>query len=579
MQYSSAAHHQFLEDELRAQTEAFMVKLESKALYLLQNREELFVAQFVGFQEGELVLLFPNSRSLPRQGEYLYCFTVPKPLRDYRNWGNMTYGDLIKAKTNYSELVCIWQAAAQDKNYSIVGFRGVELAFAQYLQEAVGIILLLGPNKPPFEYIVNLQKQFDPPHLYENNILLNQDFSRHSIPSETFAQKRGAAEFVVNQLSLQNNIIIQGPPGTGKTQLIADICAQLIAQNKSVLVTALTNRALLEIALKPALNPLLESMKVFKTKITTDEAKTIPQLQTINTIQPMPGSLILATFYIVSGLVSQASASNAIFDYLIIDEASQALMAFLGLSFYIGHKNIWVGDTKQLSPIVMTNEDRIKQKGFEGLIFGLETFAENTSIPVYQLTDTYRLTQRAATYTSLFYKHPIVAVASSKPIRLVLNDLEEEIGKFFNPKGGPTLIKTEMEMGNLKPARAIQITSNIVEALIFSLEKMHITVLSFFVETTKALQKAIFQKVGYHKNLLIETVSKVQGLTTDITIYVIPNSGYHRSLEKKLFNVATSRSKRHTLMIADKDILQYFLLDEEVKAYLTKLENEFSFLV
>jgi hypothetical protein len=227
----------------------------------------------------------------------------------------------------------------------------------------------------------------------------------------------------------------------------------------------------------------------------------------------------------------------------------------------------------------MTNEDRIKQKGFEGLIFGLETFAENTSIPVYQLTDTYRLTQRAATYTSLFYKHPIVAVASSKPIRLVLNDLEEEIGKFFNPKGGPTLIKTEMEMGNLKPARAIQITSNIVEALIFSLEKMHITVLSFFVETTKALQKAIFQKVGYHKNLLIETVSKVQGLTTDITIYVIPNSGYHRSLEKKLFNVATSRSKRHTLMIADKDILQYFLLDEEVKAYLTKLENEFSFLV
>jgi len=24
-------------------------------------------------------------RGLPRKGEYLYCFTVPKELRDYRN--------------------------------------------------------------------------------------------------------------------------------------------------------------------------------------------------------------------------------------------------------------------------------------------------------------------------------------------------------------------------------------------------------------------------------------------------------------------------------------------------------------
>jgi hypothetical protein len=38
----------------------------------------------------------------------------------------------------------------------------------------------------------------------------------------------------------------------------------------------------------------------------------------------------------------------------------------------------------------------------------------------------------------------------------------------------------------------------------------------YFVETTKALQKAILQTVGYQKNLLIETVSKVQGLTPSI---------------------------------------------------------------
>ena len=103
--------------------------------------------------------------------------------------------------------------------------------------------------------------------------------------------------------------------------------------------------------------------------------------------------------------------------------------------------------------------------------------------------------------------------------------------------------------------------------------------MTYFVETTKALQKAILQNVGYQKNLLIETVSKVQGLTTDVTIFVVPNSSYHRSLENRLFNVATSRSKRHTLIIADKDILTRSQIDNEVKDYLQRLNEDFSYYI
>jgi len=109
MIFSREEHIQFLEEELRAQTEAYKQKLDTSALFLLQDREELFVAQFLKFQDGEMILKFPNTRGIPRQGEYLYCFTVPKELRNYRDWSNKTYGDLIKAKTNYSEIVCIWQ--------------------------------------------------------------------------------------------------------------------------------------------------------------------------------------------------------------------------------------------------------------------------------------------------------------------------------------------------------------------------------------------------------------------------------------------------------------------------------------
>ncbi len=48
MIYSRQEHWRFLEEELRAQTEAFKQKLDTSALFLLQDREELFVAQFLG---------------------------------------------------------------------------------------------------------------------------------------------------------------------------------------------------------------------------------------------------------------------------------------------------------------------------------------------------------------------------------------------------------------------------------------------------------------------------------------------------------------------------------------------------
>jgi rRNA-processing protein FCF1 len=107
---------------------------------------------------------------------------------------------------------------------------------------------------------------------------------------------------------------------------------------------------------------------------------------------------------------------------------------------------------------------------------------------------------------------------------------------------------------------------------------LHISILSNYIDTVKALQKNIYGIIDNPKNLLIETVARIQGLTTDITIFIIPNSGYNHSLEKRLFNVATSRAKRHTIIIADKNIISsYPHLDENVKAYLQKLNDEFSF--
>ena len=88
-----------------------------------------------------------------------------------------------------------------------------------------------------------------------------------------------------------------------------------------------------------------------------------------------------------------------------------------------------------------------------------------------------------------------------------------------------------------------------------------IAVLTCMKKTTRALQMAITQKVRTRKNLLVDTVARVQGLTTDITIFFVPDYSYIRTLEPHLFNVATSRAREHTIIIADKYLLDSTNLD------------------
>jgi DNA replication ATP-dependent helicase Dna2 len=582
MKYTRQEHSNFLEEELQAQTKAFNQKLNTSATFLLQEREELFVAQFLTFKDGEMILKFSTKRGLPRKGEYLYCFTVPKELRDFRNWGEKTYGDLVKEKANFTETVCVWQAPSKDKDgnlekdFYIAGFRGVELDFSVNISEAEKMILLLGPNKPPFEYIANLQKIVQTNYSENVSLILDQDFLTTNWQPSLLDNNNDISNFILSQLALTDQVVLIGPPGTGKTYQIAEICKRLCGQGKSVLVTSLTNRALIEVIEKPALENMLDEGKVFKTKISTDEAKEFPRLEQTKEVNPQPGILVLSTFFIASSEAVNLTDKPP-FDYVIVDEASQALLAMFGAAKLLGKKNIWIGDTKQLPPVVAINEDKVSKKNYDILVDGLKALSDTSSVPIFQLTETYRLPNRGSDYTGLFYNNSLKSKAKTD-IRLSFPELPNDVNVFFNPQGGSTLIKTDLEVGNKKPKNALEIAKLLVAHLLTVNENLHISVLSNYIDTVKALQKSIYGSIDDPKNLLIETVARIQGLTTDVTIFVIPNSGYNHSLEKRLFNVATSRAKRHTIIISDKNIISsYPHLDEDVKMYLQKLNDEYSF--
>lgn len=559
-------HWQFLEDELKAETEDFKKIYLATAISLLKISQEMYVAQFISFKDGEMIMKFPISRALPRKGDFLVCMVLPPELQDYRNWGDRSYRDLYKARYNSTECVCIWHSPANDPRYSLVGFSKVSVDFANYIKKTPNIVLTFAPQRPPINYVMNLQKVVE--DQYSKGVASILDANYQAKDWEPIPIKQDdVSGFVYSQMALTETMILEGPPGTGKTYMIAELCAKLCAEGHSVLVTALTNRALMEIAEKPAVESLLEEHRIFKTNISMDEIRELSKLETLKSIAPMPGCLVMSTFYITSGYAAELTIEQP-FDYVIMDEASQAIFPMFAASRKIGKRNLWVGDIHQLSPIVILNGNRITICGYKHLIEGLKLLADNSISPIYQLATAYRFGQRAANYTGVFYNDSLVAKESPK-----YNDLPSMF-KILSKDGGPTLVLTDMPSGDCTPQFAIYIATFIVDNIVKDNKDKEIAVLTCMKKTTRALQMAITQKVRTRKNLLVDTVARVQGLTTDITIFFVPDYSYIRTLEPHLFNVATSRAREHTIIIADKYVLDSTILDTKVRRFLERLKQD-----
>ncbi|MBR0038384.1 MAG: AAA family ATPase [Lachnospiraceae bacterium] len=119
----------------------------------------------------------------------------------------------------------------------------------EYLKEVSKISELKNDNG---ELI--LSKHYDKVDFVSNNTVLSQyldsnnDINRYNISNFIFpfgcnqSQYKAVANAIRNQVS-----IIQGPPGTGKTQTILNIIANLIVNNKTVMVVSNNNSATLNI--------------------------------------------------------------------------------------------------------------------------------------------------------------------------------------------------------------------------------------------------------------------------------------------------------------------------------------------
>lgn len=567
MKYRHQDYIQFLAKEIDAQNKEYESVKNTKAITLKDNGD-LFVGKFIKIDDnGIAVFKVRGGEHIPRHRTYWTAVYLINEMSSFKNWEDYSWGYLREHyQRDFSDAYCVWVSKTNDPAFCLVGIKSIPMEFAQIMQKEFPIIAF-GPKEPPLQYLCNLMDIIDKTlPLYATDVLNYEEKSSLWNPNK-IASDVPFKDIILKDLETTNQIIVQGPPGTGKTHRMADLAANLMSKEKSVLVTALTNRALIELANKEQLQSFLKKGLISKTTLSTDETKELPGLLPIcnNKCNASQGRLTLASFYIASRWA--VDAQEPPFDYVIMDEASQAFLPMIAATFLLGKKVIWIGDQNQLSPIVSINEDVIARFDWLPIVTGFDTICRYSGFMSYMLKDTYRLSARAASCTGVFYENELRSVS---PNQQALSHLT-----FMKAEGGPSVIDIKLPIGDKCPREGLQKVLEIAQAIISENRDAKLVILSKFRSTIGALQKyfLLHGDEELYNTIQIDTVDSVQGLTTDYCVYFIPNASLRYSLCESLFNVATSRARYNTIIVGDSDMLRKNM-PINVRKYILKAQED-----
>lgn len=560
MRYNRKQYQDFLSTEIETQVRSYEQIVNTKAM-VLKDRGDVFVGMFIKINEqGFAIFKVRESDKMPRKNSFWTAVYYIDPMSRFRQWGDLSWLEIReKYQKDFSDAYCCWLSKSEDEGFCLVGFKNITVEFANLLTP--NTIVAFGPNDPPLQYLKNLLTYTESASA---DHILDAELNTYMWKPTPIEANENSNKLLLEQLDDSCHLIIQGPSGTGKTYRMANLAKHLLDENKSVLVTALTNQALMELAAKEALEDYIKRGRVSKTSLTIDEARQL-NLQKVNEnkCNPIKGELTLASFYVSSGWPSDESA----FDYVIMDEASQALYPMIAVSFKLGKKVVWVGDQKQLPPIVLTNEDIINGNNWKDIVNGFNTLCNSTDYKSFLLKDTFRLTKRGAECTGVFYDNLLHSVSEYQTTPTNIS--------WINHQGGPMMEYVALPLGEKAPEVAIHVILSKVKDILATSSKASIAVLCKFKDSIRALQKAFVLGLSVKElpdNIKIETVDRVQGLTIDYCFFLIPNVSTRYSLQSELFNVATSRARYNTIIVADKLLLKENM-SEDVRKYLLKASN------
>ena len=534
-------------------------------------------------EKGHIILKFPKG--------YAPRLKVPKSFVAVKKNAFSTYGTQIKEwkctlgefktdgtmHTVSSDLLPLFFLSSND-GYEYVECSSISLTLFNLLNDALSkgknLTVVIYDPFPPIDYFLNLKRYMD---LFPDNeeLLLEPRISYDDWHPEELcfeADKPNAiAETILNTLGSNDCCILQGPPGTGKSYVIATVIAEYLKAGKSVCATTMANKGLIELILQAPLSEALKVGKISKTNISADERRLAPSLKNVAKGLLAPnGELLCATNYILSGAYNQKNVDTygvPSYDLVVIEEASQVFLSALVAFKSLGKKCLIVGDPMQLPPIVKSL-DKPQYKLFNALaqVEGMSSFALGTETKAYRIITSHRLTTASAMLTGLFYDNRLSSVNRNRP------DFSNMHSEYVLPAGG-VLYKDTNDMRNqLCSDTALRIIGDILSDFKKYNPEAEVAIIAPFRDTVKELQKN-FQTTDALKNLTIETVDRIQGMTVDYTIMYLPAWKHSFALDVRRFNVSTSRSRTTTLILSDIPLDKLHSVPEKVSIFLSMCAN------
>ena len=198
-------------------------------------------------------------------------------------------------------------------------------------------------------------------------------------------------------MSAKDYALVLGMPGTGKTTTIAHIIRALVAQGKSVLLTSYTHTAVDNILLK------LRKDKIGIFRLGSI-AKVHPEVQefvnlagkTMKTIEELKECYLQPIVATTCLGINHPIFNQRVFDYCIVDEASQITLPVCLGPIRMARTFILVGDHYQLPPLVQNDE--AKEGGLDISLFKM--LSENHPASVVNLEHQYRMCEDIMTLSN-----------------------------------------------------------------------------------------------------------------------------------------------------------------------------------
>jgi DNA replication ATP-dependent helicase Dna2 len=542
---SKAEQYTFYNKEIEVIREEYNAYLNSKCIDLL-NINELYIGSFeyVDDKRNQVVFSF-HKDNLPKTKIPLTA-TKPKT-SDVLNthFDNSTY---LHYRQNLVEQFseCYGVYYHEINGIFNIGFNNFDLDFINILSK--GDKIVFGISDPPLKYYFNLI------HITKNEInskvveeLILGNYHLDDFKPVYIEDSLDLIKKFPNDLENKELIVVQGPPGTGKTFFLSKLLDVLSKEKKSVLVATLANRSLIELAKKYYENEHVNNAVLYKSNLTLDESNELKWLKAVpKDFLPAAGNILLTTFYKMTGIAVE-NKKDPIYDYVVIEEASQCFLGTIAAAKLLGKKIILVGDPLQLPPVVNQSIPESISPNIDLMLESFTYYASTIKCPKYRFTSAYRFSAHACSQTNIFYENSLVSKYNYQNNINVFNALPS----LYNKNGGNSLFY--FDLTHLEGVYDFLL--NQINILLSIKPDFEIAILSSTRRGVNLLRENILYKLKDTQNqILINTVDGVQGLTVDFCFY-FPFSEGNPSFSFKInrFNVATSRSRYCTLILLDEN--------------------------